>query len=323
MHAGPGRAVRSHGTLITALAGAALCLGPIGAALGQSFLDRRPAAMRVGPRIPQRETAVLLMRPITIQFDNQRLEAVINFIRDTTNADIDAKYIDDKHTDGLDPEEPISLRAENVTALQLIEMVLERAESEFAAPGSNTWQFTDTGTLEIGPKERLNQRRRVEIYNIADMLTEVPEYTEAPTFDLNSILQSGGGGGGGGGGQSPFQGQGQDDNWNLLPAEEKAEEIQLIITELVEPEQWLDGGGESTIRYWNGNFIVNAPDFVHRGLNGYPWWPAASTQVSSIGGRRYVTLNQDVAFAELDDLISQPVSAVVGGRIVRSDDPGG
>lgn len=279
-------------------------------------------AARAGRVIPQRETAIKILRPVTIQFQDQRLEDVMNFIRDFTGADIDPKWIDDNNADGLDKEKTITLRAEGISALQLLEMVLERAESEFSTSG-NTWQFTSAGTLEVGPRERLNKRRRVEIYNIADLLTVAPPYTDAPDFDLDSILQSGGGGGGGGG-QSPFSGGNQNQDWDIAPMEERAEEIREIITELVEPDQWVDNGGDAaSIRYWQGNFIVNAPDYVHRELSGYPWWPASATRVSVVNGRRYVSLNMDTSFAELEGLENQPVSAVVGGRIVRSDDPGG
>lgn len=301
---------------------AALAAGAAPVAAQQPFAAQPGVtAARPAPRvIPQRETAIKLLRPVTVRFEAQPLSDVVNFIRDFTGADIDAAWIDDNNVDGLDPDKQITLDAQNVTALQLIEMVLEKAESEFAS-GGNAWQFTEAGTLMIGPKERLNNRRRVEIYNIADMLIVIPDYTDAPSFDLNSILQSSRGGGGG---QSPFQGTQQDDQWDIRPMEERAEDIRIILTELVEPDQWVDNGGDAaSIRYWQGNFIVNAPDYVHRQINGYPWWPARATRVTMVEGRRYVTLNMDASFAELEDLVSQPVSAVVGGRIIRSDDPGG
>lgn len=284
------------------------------------FVTQSGVPTRATRTIPQRETAIKLLRPVTVSFQDQRLEDVFNFVKDFTGANIQPLYEDARNADGLDPDTAITLDVQGVSALQLIEMVLEQAESEFATDG-NSWQFTNTGTFEAGPKERLNKHRRVEVYNIADMLIVIPDYTEAPTFDLNSILQSSRGGGGG---QSPFQGGNQDDQWDIAPMEERAEDIRLLLTELVEPNQWVDNGGDAaSIRYWQGNFIVNAPDYVHRELNGYPWWPAAATTVTMVEGRRYVTLNADTSFAQLEDLVNQPVSAVVGGRIVRSDDPGG
>ncbi len=304
-----------HTALIAGLAATSI----VGVAQAQ-LVTQAGTPVRATRVIPQRETAQKLLRPVTVSFQDQRLEDVFNFVKDFTGANIKPLYADDKFPDGLDPDATVTLDVQGVSALQLIEMVLEQAESEFSTDG-NSWQFNSTGTFEAGPKERLNKRRRVEVYNIADMLIAIPAYTDAPTFDLNSILQSSRGGGGG---QSPFQGGNQDDDWDILPLADRAEEIRLILTELVEPNQWIDNGGDAaSIRYWQGNFIVNAPDYVHRELNGYPWWPASATRVSIVQGRRYVTLNADTSFAELEDLVDQPISAVVGGRIVRSDDPGG
>lgn len=304
-----------HTALIAGLAAASI------AGLAQAQLVTQSGTpIRATRVIPQRATAQKLLRPVTVSFQDQRLEDVFNFVRDFTGADILPLYADDKFNDGLDPDATITLDVQGVSALQLIEMVLEQAETEFSTDG-NSWQFTPTGTFEAGPKERLNKHRRIEVYNIADMLILVPDYPDAPTFDLNSILQSSGGGGGG---QSPFQGGNQNQTNTVIPLAERADDIRLLLTELVEPNQWIDNGGDAaSIRYWQGNFIVNAPDYVHRELNGYPWWPASATRVTMVQGRRYVTLNSESSFAEVEDFVNQPISAVVGGRIVRSDDPGG
>ncbi|MFG0326411.1 MAG: hypothetical protein ACF8SC_03970 [Phycisphaerales bacterium JB037] len=308
------RSIHAPRRLASVAAAAALIVGA-----GWATTTPALAQANASSVLPQRETAIRLMRPVTVSFENQRLEDIMNFIKELTQADIEPLYIDDRHDDGLDPDELISLSVENVTVLDLIEKVLDKAEGEFATSG-NSWQFSKYGTFECGPKERLNRKRRVEIYSISDMLFEVPDYTEAPTFDLNSILQSGQGGGG----QSPFQDQGEN-NFEPLNKEEKAEEIVMILTELIEPDQWqINGGDGGSIRYWQGNLIVNAPDYMHRQLAGYPWWPARGHRVSMVQGRRWVSLGWDASFSEIDGFGNQPVSAVVNGEIVRSGrGPGG
>lgn len=318
------RPVRGPTTGLIALAGLTLASAglatPAQAQVRTQSTATRQASSVVRQRvqIPQRETAIKLARRVTVEFDDQRVKDVMDFVIDLTQADIDVKYLDERNSDGLDPDQTISIKAQNVTALQLIEMILDRAESEFSTTG-NTWQFSKLGTLEIGPKERLNKRRRVEIYSIADMLVDIPRYDNAPQFDLNSILQSSRGGGG----QSPFSDSGQD-NVDRITRQEKADEIITILQELVEPEQWVDNGGESaTLRYWQGNLIINAPDYVHRQINGYPWWPASRTTVTQVRGRRWVSLNLNTAISEIEGFESEPVSAVVNGRIIRSDRPGG
>lgn len=81
----------------------------------------------------------------------------------------------------------------------------------------------------------------------------------------------------------------------------------------MEPEQWLTGGGTASIRYFQNSLLVRAPDFVHRQLGGYPWWPSTGTSAAVINGRRYVSLDVDTSIATVDDLVNQPVTGVVGG----------
>ncbi len=268
---------------------------------------------------PQRLTAARLLRPMSVSFQNQRLEDAINYIAELTRADIEVAWADDRNVEGLDKEFRFTLEVKNQTALAAIELILEKAQPEFSA-SENTWQFNPkSGALEVGPKERLNKRKRVEIYPINDMLVELPTYNNAPEFDLNNVLQSGQGGGG----QSPFQQN--DEDIERIPLQERVDEVLDVIQSLVEPDQWVDNGGTGgTIRYWQGNLIVNAPDYMHRELNGYPWWPSRSTRVAvSPTGRRWVTLNHDAQIAKIEGVEKEPVSAVVNGRIIRSDQPGG
>jgi hypothetical protein len=310
---------RGRGLARVIALGVVACAGLVPAAVAQPLNESRVS--RGASAFPQRETAARLLRTVPrMQFTDTRLEDAVNFVRNLTGADIDVAWVDDKHTDGLEKDAKVSMDVTDQTALEVIEILLEKAEGEFSADG-NAWQFnTKSGALEIGPKSRLNKKRRVEVYAINDMLTELPTYDNAPDFDLNQILQSSRGGGG----QSPFQNN-DDDDIDRKPLSEKVQEIVDIIQDIVEPTQWVDNGGDAaSIRYWQGNLIVNAPDYVHRGINGYPWWPARSTVVSARPeGTRWVTLDQDSNIAQLEGIAQQPVSAVVNGRIVRSDEPGG
>ena len=164
---------------------------------------------------------------------------------------------------------------------------------------------------------------RLEIYDINDLLLDVPDYTDVPRIDLQQALQSNQGGGGGG--QSPFREQGQQDrNARLKDRQAKADELTQLITSIVEPDQWVDNGGSGgSIRLYQGTLIVNAPDYMHRGINGYKYWPSQSTQSSMVQGRRYVSLTSDAGLAKVLGFAQSPVSAVVGGRVISSGPPGG
>ncbi|KAA0213208.1 MAG: hypothetical protein DYG94_14330 [Leptolyngbya sp. PLA3] len=278
---------------LTALAGWTLPLAAAQPATSVPAVGTAPGQM-------ERSTITQLLRPVTVEFSEHRLADVMDYIATVTGADMEIHWRDDHNVIGLDPESTITLRARNVSALALLERVLEQAADELSEPGSNTWQFTEGGRFEVGPKERLNAHRRIEMYDINDLLFEVPDFTNAPQFDLNSAFQNSGGGrggGGGGGGRSPFQqtGQGQQNQIDTPSREELAENLIHLITSLVETDQWQENGGEAgSIRFFQGHLIINAPDYMHRGVNGYRWWPSRLTaRYGSADERRGVTLTSN------------------------------
>jgi len=282
-----------------------------------------PASSSVHTGDPRRDTMVRLTRPITVDFQEKRLEDVMTFIKDFSGADIEPLWTDDQNSSGLDRDKVISVRVDNGTVLSLLEKVAEKARGD---NGEITWQMTDSGTLQFATKERLNKYKRVEIYDINDLLQEVPDYRDVPQIDLQQALQAAqGGGGGGGGGRSPFRDeQNRNQQQRDQDRQKAAEDLQKLITDLVETDQWVDNGGSGgTIRYYKGTLIVNAPDYMHRGVDGYHWWPSASTKSSVVQGRRYVTLTTDQGLARVIGFGQQPVSAVVGGRVIQSSPGGG
>src|SRR5204862_5025617 len=119
--------------------------------------------------IPQRDTLVRMTRPVTIEFKEHRLEDVMRFITEVTGADIEPIWTDDKNSIGLDKDLPVSLKFERGTALDLLEKVLDKSQSDSTGKG-NSWQLGDSGTLQVGPKDRLNKFKYVKLYSIADLL---------------------------------------------------------------------------------------------------------------------------------------------------------
>lgn len=244
----------------------------------------------------ERDTISKLLRAVTVEFSGHRLADVMDYIQSVTGAELEIFWMDDQNAVGLDPDAEITLRARNASALSLLERVLDQAADQFGEPGSNTWQFSEDGLMEVGPKERLNAHRRVELYDINDLLFEVPDYANAPQFDLNSAFQnSGGRGGGGGSGRSPFTNTNQQQQQNNRPTrDDLSENLVEILTTHVESEQWVDNGGDAaTVRSFQGHLLINAPDYVHRGINGYRWWPSRLTARYSKADQTGVTLTSD------------------------------
>ncbi|MEY4534324.1 MAG: hypothetical protein RLZZ246_642 [Planctomycetota bacterium] len=229
------------------------------------------------------------------------------------------------------------------TAIEVLKAVLIECNDDPESEGAWTWQLS-RNSVQIGPKNILWNRREVKMYNIKDLLFKAPQWTNAPDFNLNSSIQQGGqgqggggggqggggggfgggggggggmggGGGGGGGGQGGggvFGGKGEDPE--ELTDDEKADKLKEVITTFVEPAAWEDGGGgPCKIQFYEGMFIVNAPDFVHRSLGGYsfaPVVPARSAAPAKAADapqasadvndrRRYVMLSPRIGYNQL------------------------
>ncbi len=240
---------------------------------------------------PKRETLVRLSKPMTINLEQQRLEDVIQFVADFSGANLDALWLDDNNSSGMDPDLEVTIKIQDGTVLELLERLLDKSADDAGFPESFTWQLTSSGAFEMGPKERLNRRKTTVMYDIHDLIIEIPDYDEAPEFDLQSVLQAGTGGGGG---QSPFSGQTTDRE--RTDKQDLADEIILLVTTLIEPDEWVANGGDgASVTHYQEHLIVRAPDYIHRQLNGYSFWPRNLTRAGYTDGRRRVDVLPDPA----------------------------
>jgi len=309
-------AVIASGLIGAAAASPALAQNRPGSGFGAT--QARPATPQVvvSEPNPARETLERMAQRITLEVEDVPLKDVFDFFRRVTGADLEPIYTNSRYQ-ALDPEQFITINARNRPALDVLEQVLERASDGFTL---HTWQMTRYGSMQIGPKELLNKRRRVQIYDINDMLMVVPNFPDAPVIDLDSVLQQSQGGGGGGG-QSPFQ-MNEGNEEDRLTRAERAQAIIEIIIAIVEPEQWQDNGGDGGfIRYHEGTLIINAPDYMHRQLVGYSYWP--NKTVRMVEGRRYVSLNMDTSISTVDGFATERIRGTAGGRGTPGGPPPG
>ncbi len=241
-------------------------------------------------RSAKRALLTKLSQKITLEVEDQPIEDLFNFINDVTGAEIEPIYLnDDLAVEGIDPGTLITIDVSEVAALVVLERILLRAQRIEGTGEEYTWQFTEYGTIECGPKTRLNENTRIELYDVADLLYVVPDFDNAPEFDLQNAIQQSGSGGGGGT-SSPFTG-GTQDPQDVQTFAERAEALQNLITSTVEPDQWSDVGGDGgTITLYNQSFIITAPDYMHRQIAGYDFWPARLQQIRKVKGRQQVKI---------------------------------
>ncbi|MEM9560507.1 MAG: hypothetical protein AAF995_09385 [Planctomycetota bacterium] len=270
---------QAHATAPTQLAAQASIQSSILSSIMQA--GRQPTLRATAH--PSRNVLLLLSRPLTVNLDDQRVEDIFGYIAETTGVPLEIHYLSDTLDSGIDPDWRVTMNITGVPALLLIERLIDKANRELDPISRYEWQFAGEGRFEIGPLEQLNRRPKVELYDVRDMLFVIPNFDEAPEFDLSSVLQSGQGGGG----QSPFSGN-SDTDVDVAPESERAQTIMDLITTLIEPEEWsVNGGDAASIRYFQGSLVVSGPDYIHRKLAGYPFWPSSLTRV---GGREGIRL---------------------------------
>ncbi len=255
---------------------AVLAVAPV--AIAQTPDAESQTAVRATPADIAAQTVARLSRPISLELTDVRLEDIIQFLKDFTGAEIEALWLDDRNTDGLDKDQRVTIAVKDVRAIDFIERLIEKVKSDFSPV---TWQFSRTGGLEIGPKSRLNKGAYLRVYDIQDMLFQIPNFANAPELNLDQVLNQGQQGGGGGGG-SIFREQGTNEAQDEKSAQELADEIRGLITAYVEPDQWQDNGGDGgTITYFDGHFLIRAPEYMHRALLGSPFEGRSGTPVAS------------------------------------------
>ena len=310
---------------IMTIAAAAVLGGAVASASAQDNLQARADALGklVNTQLPE------------VNFTGHEFRTVVGFLSELAGLDILAKWNEQGFGEGFDPNAKITLQLKNPTSLvTILELVMKQATDE-----ETTWVLGD-GFVEIGTKTQLNKNKYVRIYPVLELLFVPPKFEDAPQLDLQSVLQSASQSGSGGSNSGNlFQDDNQDseaNNANRGDEKTQSEELIDIITSIVEPNQWESLGGDGgSIRYFRGNLIINAADYLHREVGGYPFQPsrirgAGSAARASNGplglaqaipSPRYVTLTGDWGIAKIIDIETSSIPVLVGGRVIDSGDP--
>ena len=176
---------------------------------------------------------------------------------------------------GIDPNTPINLTLGKVPAEQVLRLIVQQLHPD---PLGNDQLLLEIEQwyVRVITKEDALRRSTTKLYFIGDLLMDIPNFDNAPKFDLNEALSntsSGGSNGsgnrGGGEGGGLFPDDDQDREEQVLSKQDKAQQIVDMITQTIEPDIWRENGGEyGSVRYYRGMLVVKAPDFVHEQIGG-------------------------------------------------------
>jgi hypothetical protein len=191
-----------------------------------------------------------------LNLSNVALSDALDFLRDASAANIHVNW-GALEAAGISKDTPVNLRLRGASLRKVLSLILTEA-----AGGADTLSFYSAdGVLEITTREIADQEMVTIVYPVQDLLVEVPDFDNAPDFNLQAQQSTGGGGGGSG----IFSGGGGDEE-DASTRAERAEELINLITETIQPDVWQTNGGASTIRFFQGNLIVRAPRSVHEAL---------------------------------------------------------
>ena len=186
--------------------------------------------------------------------------------------------------EGINPEQRITLDLKSVPARILLDVLMRQASPDVELIYEVTPWY-----VQVMTKRQANRNPVLRVYDVSDIVMRVPNFSNAPSFDLNEALSntgsggSGNSGGGGGGGSGLFTDDNEDDGEDEDSTQaERGESIAELIRETIEPGIWQENGGAyASVRFYDGRLIVNAPMYIHRQI-GMP--TVSGYTPRSIGG---------------------------------------
>lgn len=196
---------------------------------------------------------------IPADFADATLENILQFIAAVTNLNLDVDW-DSLSQIGIERDRRLSLQLREVPASTLLTRVLQRVSIDEFSRAS--WTVQD-GIILVASDSDLRRNTFIVIYDVRDLLFEVPNYQNAPELDIDQATQQGAGGGGGGTG-GIFDQDDQDEDVRRSE-EEILRDLLDIIQENVDFEGWRENGGDTGIvQQFGGNLIITNTAANHR-----------------------------------------------------------
>ncbi|MBB6428832.1 hypothetical protein [Algisphaera agarilytica] len=160
--------------------------------------------------------------------------------------------------DGVDPDLEVDIELEDVRADTVLLVLMDSMSEELRFIAE-----THGWGVHLRSRIRANQDVITRVYDVRDLLVDVPNFDDAPRLSLTDALSNTSSGGG----SSPsgiFDVEEFSEEDRPLTKRERGELLVQLVRDTIEPDIWLEHGGEfSRARYSNGQMIVRAPLYVH------------------------------------------------------------
>ena len=193
-----------------------------------------------------------------VRLENSAFADVVDFLRDVSGANI---FVNWRALEGvgIDRNAPVTARLRDVKFDKVLRTVLDEVGGGTVRLGYTV----DEGVITISTEEDLASNVVTRVYDIRDLILRVPDFDNAPDFQLQGSTTGGGGGGG-----NLFGGNlGQDEQTGQQTRDELVEAIISLIQDIVASDSWKDNGGSiGSIRELSGQLIVTQTPENQRAL---------------------------------------------------------
>jgi len=207
-----------------------------------------------------------------INFEEQPFEQVVDFLTDLNKINIHVDW-EDLEARGVERDKPVSISLREVKLSTVLNEILSQVGGDVVL-GYNVGD----GLLRIATKEKLDREKFILVYDIRDLIVDIPRFTDAPKVGLGSGGTGQGSGMGGlgntvgsgsifagsqGGQSSTREEEGEDASREIV------QRIMDIVRQTVEPDSWQEtGGGNGALRELNGQLIIYNTSDAHQQVTG-------------------------------------------------------
>jgi hypothetical protein len=136
--------------------------------------------------------------------------------------------------------------------------------------------YIDEGVIEITTRELADKQLFTKVYPVDDLLMDIPDFANAPSFNLSSSTSGTSTSGGTSTGMSSSStglfsnttSSGSTGTNAGTTKLDRAQQLIDLIVSTIQSDIWKENGGLASIRYWNGSLIVTAPRSAHEAIGG-------------------------------------------------------
>ncbi|MBI5864099.1 MAG: hypothetical protein HZB38_06290 [Planctomycetes bacterium] len=204
-----------------------------------------------------------------VSFQDEPVEKAIEFLQSVGDVNIAVDW-DDLENNGVSRDKPVSLKLKDVSLRTVLTQVLSQAGGDVAVG----YQAKD-GLLRIASKEKLDRNKFIQVYDIRDLIVDIPKFADAPLVDNHQPIagfQNAERLFGGSLADVSYSGSRSESENTPMGRIDKSDPSRAHVVSLLDlirvsvlPDSWREtGGGDGALRELNGNLIVYNTSDAHR-----------------------------------------------------------